>query len=109
MSGCAKRATIYLGKSEERIVGGHDDVGISHEANAATDTESGHRCDNGDFTLVHRSKGVVAALIGTNEGIESLGVLHFLDVDPGVESPTLRPENDRSNGAIGPESADFIA
>ena len=105
----AERATIYLGKAEECIVGSDDDVGISDETNAATDTESGHRSNHRDFTLVHRSEGVIAALIGANEGIESLGVLHFLDVDPGVESSTLRPENDGSNGAIGPESAYLIA
>ena len=52
---------------------------------------------------------MIAALVGADEGIESLGVLHFLDVDPGIESSALRPENDRSNGAIGPESANLIA
>ena len=108
MGGRAERSTIYLGKSEERIVGSDDDVGISHETNAATDTESGNRRDHGNFTLVHCSEGVITALVGADEGTESLGVLHFLDVDPGVESSTLRPENDGPNGAIGPKSADFI-
>jgi hypothetical protein len=109
MCGCAKGATIDLGKPEEGIVGGHDDIGIADQPNTATDTEASHRSDDWHLTLIHRRESVIAALVGPDEGVKALGVLHFLDVDAGVEATALGTEDDGPNTAIGAKTADLIA
>ena len=109
MSGCAKGTSIDLGKPEEGVVGGHDDIGIADQPNTATDTEASNCSNDRNLALVDRSKGVIAALVGPDEGVEALSVLHFLDVDAGVKATTLGSENDRPHTAIGAKSADLVA
>jgi hypothetical protein len=107
--GCTKCTTVDLRNPEEGFVGRNDDVGIADQADTATDSEPSDCSNDRNLALVDRSKGVIAALVGPDEGVEALGVLHFLDVDAGVKATTLGSENDRPHTAIGAKSADLVA
>ena len=109
MRGCTKCATVDLRKPEEGIVGRNDDVGITDQADTAADTEASDCSNDWNLALVDRSKSVIAALVGPDEGVEALGVLHFLDVDAGVKATTLGSENDGPDTAIGAKTADLVA
>ena len=92
---CAQRAAFDLRQPERRILGGHDDVGVAHQADAAADAESVDRGDHRDRALVDRAEGGEAAAVGVDERGEALGALHLLDVDAGVEPTALGPQDHR--------------
>ena len=54
---------------------------------------TGHRA------VVDRGERGEAALVGADQGVEALGVLHLLDVDAGVEAPALGAQDDDADGA----------
>ena len=95
MGGRAQSAALDLRQPEGRVLGGHDHVGVTHQADAATDAESVDRGDHRDRALVDRPEGGEAAAVGVDQRGESLGSLHFLDVHPGVEPAALGPQDHR--------------
>ena len=95
MGGRAERATLHLGQPEGGVVGGHDDVGVADQADAAADAESVDRRDHRHCAFVDRAEGGEAAAVGVDERGESLGALHLLDVHPGVEAAALGPQDHR--------------
>ena len=89
VSGRTERATVDLGQPEEGVVTGDDDVAVADETDTAPHAETGDGRDHGNRAVVHGGEGGEAALVGADEGIETFGVLHFLDVDAGVEATPL--------------------
>ena len=79
--------------------GGHDDVGVADQADAAAEAEAVDRGDHRHGALVDGGEGGVAAPVGADEGVVALGRLHLLDVDAGVEAPALGPQDDDPHGA----------
>ena len=70
--GRTQRAPVDLGQSERGVVGGHDDVGVADQTDAAAETEPVHRRDDRDGALVHRGESREATAVGADERIESL-------------------------------------
>src|SRR4051794_34577407 len=100
MRGGAERALLHLGQTKGGIGGCNDDVRVSDEADAAAQAEPVHRRDHGNRTLVDGGKRCVTAAVRPDERVESLGRLHLLDVDAGVEAFAFRAEYDTANGSV---------
>ena len=92
--GRAQGAAVHLGDPEERVVAGHDAVGVADQADAAAEAEALDRGDDRDRALVDRAERSEAAAVGADQRVEALGGLHLLDVDAGVEALALRAEYD---------------
>jgi hypothetical protein len=58
--------------------------------------------------VVDRGEGGETTLVGTDECIEAVGVLHLLDVDTGVEAPTFGAQHDHAHRRITSESSDGV-
>ena len=89
VGGGAERAAVDLGEAEVGVVAGDDHVGVADQADAAADAEAVHRGDHRHRAVVDRGEGGEAALVGADQRVEALGVLHLLDVDAGVEAAAL--------------------
>ncbi len=84
---------VDLGEAEDRVVGRDDDIGVSDEADAAADAEAVHGDDHGNLAVVDRGEGRGTTVVGGDEGVVTLGGLHFLDVDARVEASALGSED----------------
>ena len=78
----------------------HHDVGVADQADAAAEAVAVHRRQDRHLALVDRGERLEAAPVGAHEGVEALGGLHLLDVDAGVESPALGPQDDRPHRRV---------
>ena len=87
--GSAECAAVDLGEGEDRVVGSDDHVRVADESDTAADTESVDGHDDGYSTVVDGREGRGATAVGGDQRVESLGGLHLLDVDAGVESASL--------------------
>ena len=108
MSCRAKCSTIYLRKTEERVIAGDDDVAIADQSDAATDTESGNGSDDRNGAVVDGGKGGVATLVGADQRIETLGVLHLFDVNPSVEAAALSAQDDDAHLCVTTQGRDGV-
>jgi hypothetical protein len=105
VGGGAEGAPIDLRQPERGVVGGHDDVGVADQADAAPEAVAVDRGDHRHLALVDGGEGGVAASVGADERGVPLGRLHLLDVDAGVEAPSLcRQDHDAYRG-IGTQRA----
>ena len=96
-----ERALVDLGDAEVGVVTGDHDVRVADQADAAAEAEALHRGDHRDGALVDRLEGGVAALVRADQGVETGGVLHLLDVDARVEALALGTEHDDLGGRVG--------
>ena len=67
MGGRAERAAVDLGQAEGGVVGGHDDVGVADQADAAAEAEAVDRGDHRHRALVDRGERGEAAPVGADE------------------------------------------
>src|ERR1700730_4771754 len=104
----AERAAFDLRQAEAGVVGGHDDVGVAHQADAAADAESVHGRDHRHGAFVYRAEGGEAAAVGVDEGGESLRSLHLLDVNTRVEAPAFGSQDHRVGIGIGAGGGDRV-
>ena len=95
-----ERAAVDFGQPEERVVAGHDHVGIPDQADATAHAEAVHGGDHGYRAVVDGGEGGETPLVGPDERPEALGVLHLLDVDPGVEATALGAQHDDTDERI---------
>src|SRR5512144_2594096 len=83
-------AAIDLGEAKSRVVGGHDDVSVADQADAAAQTKTINRCYDGYLARVNGREGGITAPVGAQQCLVANGALHLLDVDSGAESTALR-------------------
>ncbi len=75
---------IDLRKPEEASSGRHDDIGIPDQADTAADAEASDCGNDWNLALIHRSKGVVAALVGSDRASKPSVFCISFNVDAGV-------------------------
>jgi hypothetical protein len=99
---------IDLGQAEVGILGGDDDIRVTHQTDAAAEAVAVHGADHRHLTLVDRLEGQVAAAIGAEQRIESFRALHLLDVHAGVPAPTLGAQHERAHLGVVAEACDEL-
>ncbi len=93
MGGGAERTPVDLGEPEGGVVGGHHDVGVADDADAAAEAEAVHGGDHGDLAVVDGGEGGRAAPVHPDQRLVPLG-LDLLDVHAGAEPPALGAHHD---------------
>ena len=106
--GGAEGAAVHLGQAEHRIVRGDDAVGVAHQADPAADAEAVDGGNHGDRALVDGVERHVAAAVGGEQVVESLEVLHLLDVDARVEPAALGPQDHHVHLGVAPRGEDLL-
>ena len=91
----AECAAVDLRQPEDGALRRDDHVGIADKTDSAADAESVDGDDDRHLAVVDRGERSGAAVVGTDERVESLSCLHLLDVDARVESPTFGPQHHR--------------
>lgn len=108
MRGGAKRTIVDLGEPEDGLLGRQNDVGVSGNPDAGSETEVVDRRDHRDGAFIHRAKELEAGPICLKNAFVGIKRLHFLDVDPSAESTAQGGKDHNPNILIAPIAVEQV-